>query len=211
MNRRRLLKILGIPAVTVLGGVAYAQARANHNPYYDGPVTDHFDGIRFSNPPGGPSMKSITEFLKWQLGGGREDWPESYPSPFADRPPARVDGLRVVLVGHASVLIQVAGLNILVDPIWSERASPFTFVGPKRVNPPGIAFEKLPPIDAVLLTHNHYDHLDRATISRLWEAHRPRVVAPLGNDAIIRDFDESIRVEARDWGQSVPLSGTVSI
>jgi len=210
MNRRRLLKILGIPAVTVLGGVAYAQARANHNPYYDGPVTDHFDGIRFSNPPGGPSMKPITEFLKWQLGGGREDWPESYPSPFADRPPARVDGLRVVLVGHASVLIQVAGLNILVDPIWSERASPFTFVGPKRVNPPGIAFEKLPPIDAVLLTHNHYDHLDRATISRLWEAHRPRVVAPLGNDAIIRDFDDRIRVETCDWGEAVPLSGAVT-
>src|SRR5918997_5415123 len=203
MNRRKLLKILGIPALTILGGAAYAQAKASRNPYSEGPVTDHFDGIRFSNPPGGPAMKPITEFLKWQLGGGREEWPESYPSPLADKPPARADGLRVVLVGHASVLIQAGGLNILIDPIWSERASPFTFVGPKRVNPPGIAFADLPPIDAVLLTHNHYDHFDRATISRLWRAHRPRIVAPLGNDTIIRDFDDAIVVEAHDWGSTV--------
>jgi L-ascorbate metabolism protein UlaG (beta-lactamase superfamily) len=211
MNRRRLLNILGIPALTVLGGAAYAQAKTSRNPYYEGPLTDHFDGVRFSNPPGGPTMRPITEFLKWQLGGGREDWPESYPSPFTDKPPARVEGLRVALVGHASLLVQAAGLNILIDPIWSERASPFTFVGPKRVNPPGIAFEHLPPIDAVLVTHNHYDHLDRATISRLWHAHRPRVLAPLGNDAIIRDFDESILVETRDWGQSVALSDAVTV
>jgi L-ascorbate metabolism protein UlaG (beta-lactamase superfamily) len=210
MNRRRLLKVLGIPALTILGGAAWAQAKASRNPYYDGPVTDHFDGVRFSNPPGGPSMKPITEFLKWQVSGGREDWPDAYPSPFSDRPPARVAGLRIVLVGHASVLIQAAGLNILVDPIWSERASPFTFIGPKRVNAPGIAFDDLPPVDAVLITHNHYDHLDRATISRLWHTHRPRIIAPLGNDAIIRDFDTSIRVETFDWGQSVPLSDAVT-
>jgi L-ascorbate metabolism protein UlaG (beta-lactamase superfamily) len=192
-------------------GIAYAQAKASRNPYYEGPVTDHFDGLRFSNPPGGPAMKPISEFLKWQMGGGREDWPETYPSSFSDQPPARVAGLRVVLIGHASVLIQVAGLNILVDPIWSERASPFTFVGPKRVNAPGIAFEKLPPIDAVLITHNHYDHLDRATVSRLWHRHRPRIVAPLGNDAVIRDFDDSIVVETRDWGQAVALSDAVTV
>jgi L-ascorbate metabolism protein UlaG (beta-lactamase superfamily) len=206
MNRRRLLKLLGLPALALLGGAAYVQARASRNPYYSGPVTDHFDGVRFSNPPGGPAMKPFTEFLKWQASGGREEWPDAYTSSFADKPPARVEGLRIVLVGHASVLIQAAGLNILVDPIWSERASPFASVGPKRVNRPGIAFDDLPPIDAVLVTHNHYDHLDRATVSRLWHTHRPRIIAPLGNDAIIRDFDDSIAVEVYDWGQSVALS-----
>ncbi len=203
MNRRKLLKFAAIPAFTALGGAAYAQARASHNPYYQGPVTDHFDGVRFSNPPGGPAMKPFSEFLKWQLSGGRAAWPESYPSPFSDTPPARVAGLRVVLVGHASVLIQAAGLNILVDPIWAERASPFTFIGPKRVNPPGVAFERLPPIDVVLVTHNHYDHLDCATLGRVWHTHRPRIVAPLGNDTIIREFDAGIAVETRDWGESV--------
>ncbi|HYI88623.1 MAG TPA: MBL fold metallo-hydrolase, partial [Beijerinckiaceae bacterium] len=156
-------------------------------------------------------MKPFTEFLKWQVSDGREEWPDAYPSSFSDKPPARVDGFRIVLVGHASLLIQAAGLNILVDPIWSERASPFTFVGPQRVNPPGIAFADLPPIDAVLVTHNHYDHLDRATVSRLWHAHRPRIVAPLGNDAIIRDFDDGIAVETYDWGQSVALSDAVTV
>ena len=152
MNRRRLLKLIGLPAFALLGGAAYVQAKTARNAYYSGPRTDHFDGIRFSNPPGGPAMKPFTEFLKWQVSDGREEWPDAYPSSFSDKPPARVDGFRIVLVGHASLLIQAAGLNILVDPIWSERASPFTFVGPHRVNPPGIAFADLPPIDAVLVT-----------------------------------------------------------
>ena len=59
-------------------------------------------------------------------------------------------------------LIQARGRNVLVDPVWAERASPFSFVGPKRVNPPGIAFDDLPPIDTVLVTHNHYDHMEVA-------------------------------------------------
>jgi L-ascorbate metabolism protein UlaG (beta-lactamase superfamily) len=211
MDRRRLLQILGVPALALLGG-AYAHAKTSRNPYYQGPVTDHFDGVRFSNPRGGPELKRFTEFLKWQIGGGdREAWPESYPSPFADTPPRRVDGLRIVLAGHASVLVQTGGLNILVDPVWSERASPFTFMGPRRVNPPGVAFDNLPPIDAVLVTHNHYDHLDRATLSRLWHTHRPRIIAPLGNDTIIRDFDAGVRVETGDWGQAFVLTDGVSV
>lgn len=75
--------------------------------------------------------------------------------------------LRISYVGHASMLIQTAGLNILLDPVWSNRASPFRFVGPKRVNDPGITFSDLPPIDVVLVSHGHYDHLDVATLSRL--------------------------------------------
>jgi L-ascorbate metabolism protein UlaG (beta-lactamase superfamily) len=209
VNRRRLLRFLGLSGLAAFAGSAYTAAARARNRYYDGPPSDHFDGVRFFNP-GGPEDKGLAEFLRWQLGGGREDWPEHYPSPFRDKPPARVNGLRIVLVGHASLLIQVAGLNILIDPHWSERASPFSFLGPKRVNPPGIAFEDLPPIDAVLVTHNHYDHLDLPTLARLWRAHRPRIVAPLGNDAIIRAHDERIVVETGDWGASVPLSGEVT-
>jgi L-ascorbate metabolism protein UlaG (beta-lactamase superfamily) len=209
MNRRRLLKLFGIPGLAALGGAGYVTAARSRNRYYEGPATDHFDGVRFFLP-GHPCDKGPLELLRWHLGGGRKDWPERYPSPFRDKPPPRIQGLRVALVGHATLLIQVAGLNILTDPHWSERASPFSFVGPKRVNPPGIAFEDLPPIDVVLITHNHYDHLDLTTIARLAARHRPRIVAPLGNDAIIRAHDERIAVETHDWGGSAALPNGVT-
>jgi L-ascorbate metabolism protein UlaG (beta-lactamase superfamily) len=209
MNRRRLLKAVGLPTLAALGGTAYAAAARARNSYYRGPVTDHFDGVRFFTP-GQPQDKGLAELLRWQLSGGRAPWPDAFPSPFRDRPPARVDGLRVALIGHATLLIQAAGLNILTDPVYAERASPLSFAGPRRVNPPGIAFDDLPRIDAVLLTHNHYDHLDGETVSRLWHRDRPRIVAPLGNDAIVRGHDGSVAVDARDWGQSVALSERVS-
>ena len=78
------------------------------------------------------------------------------------------------------------GLNILTDPIWSERASPFSFVGPRRVRAPGVRFEDLPKIDLVLVSHNHYDHMDLPTLRRLWERDRPLIVTSLGNDTILR-------------------------
>ena len=114
---------------------------------YDGPPSDHFDGLHFFDPDGSPP-KSLGEMLRWQFDGGRQRaiWPDWAPSGYADTPPPRVDGdkVRLSFVGHASWLIQTAGLNILVDPVWSERASPFTFTGPKRHNDPGIAFDALP-------------------------------------------------------------------
>jgi L-ascorbate metabolism protein UlaG (beta-lactamase superfamily) len=209
MKRRTLLKLVGLPAAATLGAAGWVAAARSRNPYYEGAVSDHFDGVRFFSP-GQPQDKGLMELMRWQLGGGRKDWPERFPSPFRDRPPAAVDGLRVVLVGHATVLIQVAGLNILIDPVYAERASPVSFAGPQRVNPPGIAFEDLPPIHTVLITHNHYDHLDVATVARLWRRDRPRTVAPLGNDAIIQDEDPGIAVETRDWGQSVDLGNGVT-
>ncbi|HEY8380840.1 MAG TPA: MBL fold metallo-hydrolase [Microvirga sp.] len=209
MNRRTLLKAIGLPAAAILGIGGYVTAARATNRYYQGPVSDHFDGVRFFSP-GQPQDRGLTELLRWQFGGGRKDWPGQFPSPFRDKPPAQVEGLRVALVGHATLLIQVAGLNILTDPVFVERASPVSFAGPTRVNPPGIAFDDLPKIDAVLITHNHYDHLDVATVARLWRRDRPRIVAPLGNDTIIQDEDPGILVETRDWGGSVDLGRGVT-
>ncbi|QFU15012.1 MBL fold metallo-hydrolase [Microvirga thermotolerans] len=183
--------------------------RSVRNPYYAGPVSDHFDGVRFFSPSQPPD-KSLKDLWRWRREGGGTPWPKRHPSPFRDLPPARTDGLRAALIGHASFLIQAAGLNILVDPVFSERASPVPFAGPKRVNPPGIAFEDLPPVDAVLITHNHYDHLDLDALGRLWRAYRPRVLAPLGNDAIVRARHPEIEVETRDWGQSLDLGRGVA-
>ena len=210
MRRRTLLKMLALPAAAVAGGATYVGAARSQNHYYHGPVSDHFDGVRFFSP-GQPQDKGFAELLRWHLGGGRSIWPEAFASPFQDHPPPRVENLRVALVGHATFLIQVSGLNIITDPVFSERASPFGFVGPRRANPPGIAFENLPPIDVVLVTHNHYDHLDIATLGRLWNRDRPRIIAPLGNDTIIREADPAIQVERCDWDDAIDLGEAVRV
>jgi len=174
------------------------------NRYYTGPASDHFDGTRFFNPNQATTDRSFGELLRWQLAGGKAAWPKEVAVTPAT-PEARVEQLRITMVGHATLLIQVSGLNLLTDPLWSDRASPVRFAGPKRVTAPGIAFEALPPIDAVLLSHNHYDHLDIATLRRLQAVHQPLLVAPLGNDAIVRQSVPDMRIAAGDWGGRVTL------
>jgi len=211
-SRRRLLQMLGAVAAAGAGGWALL-AGGRANAYYSGPASDHFDGARFFNPSGvrprGPGA-----FLKWQFGERGEAWPKSFPSPFpADRPPTRFDGagFRIVHVGHATFLIQTRGRNVLIDPVWAERASPISFVGPKRVNPPGIAFDDLPPIDTVLVTHNHYYHMEVETIGRLWQRFRPRFVTPLGNDAILQKSVPGLTATAVDWGDVVNLASDLEL
>lgn len=175
-----------------------------------GPASDHFDGRVFRNaepPPAGAFWK----FLRWQLFDAGTPWPVTVDSAF-DRPPERVQGgeLRVSYVGHATVLVQVAGLNILTDPVWSPRASPVPFAGPKRVREPGIAFDDLPHIDLVLVSHNHYDHLDAATLARLWQRDRPLIVAPLGNGAAMRSVATDLHAVELDWGEAV-AAGSISV
>ena len=211
-SRRRILQMLGAVSAAGAGGWAFL-AGGRANAYYHGPASDHFDGVRFFNPSGvrprGPGA-----FLKWQLGDRGEAWPKSFPSPFPqDRPPARFDGdgVRIAHVGHATFLIQTRGKNLLIDPVWAERASPVSFAGPKRVNPPGIAFDDLPAIDAVLVTHNHYDHMDVDTIGRLWQRFRPAIVTPLGNDTILKRDVPGLAASAVDWGDVVDLGGGVKV
>ena len=147
--------------------------------------------------------------LRWKLAGGAAKWPASVPVTQA-RPDPRVSGLRVTAIGHASLLIQAAGVNILTDPVWSERASPVSFAGPKRVSAPEVAFDDLPPIDVVLLSHCHYDHLDVATLRRLQAAHAPLIGMPLGNDAIVRAAVPEARCVVGDWWDRLALSDRVS-
>ena len=181
---------------------------------YSGPPSDHFDGKRFFDPDGVPP-KSLREVLRWQFGGkrARSIWPAWVPSPHADHPPGAVNGgkVRLSFVGHASWLIQAGGLNILVDPVWSMRVSPVGWAGPKRHNDPGIAFEALPKIDVVLVSHGHYDHLDTRTLSRLAATCAPRVITPLGNDVTMREADASIKAEAFDWHDRVELGNGLTV
>lgn len=210
MNRRKLLSLLGLAALFGSSGVAWAAFTRSRNPYYQGPVTQNFDGLRFTD--GRAVNKGLLDVLKWQTSKrDRELFPASYAVPPQDKPPARVPGLRIVHLGHASFLYQMAGLNLLVDPVYSERASPFSFMGPRRVNPPGVAFDDLPAIDVVLITHNHYDHLDLAMLEALHRRDRPRMIMPLGNDTIVRSRDPSIRAEAYDWTARVALSDEIAV
>jgi L-ascorbate metabolism protein UlaG (beta-lactamase superfamily) len=211
MSLARRPVVPGLTAIAAATGGVGALTRLGR--YYKGPVSDHFDGVRFFDPHGS-APKSFADLLRWQLGKKPVAWPELDPSPYSDVPPPRVDNprdWRVSYIGHASLLLQVAGLNILLDPVWSERVSPWTFAGPKRVNDPGVAFDALPTIDAVLLSHCHYDHMDVVTLGALAAKHRPRFIVPLGNDIIIRGHDRYAHVDAYDWYVDVPLSRSVKV
>ena len=168
--------------------------------YYQGAKSDHFDGKRFFNP-WNPKLPSPVDILRWKLSSTPKPWPKPFVSGLSDIPPKKIEGsqLRISLVGHSTVLIQTEGLNILTDPIWSLRASPFKYFGPKRVHPPGIRFEDLPKIDLILISHNHYDHLDLHTIHQLWLRDQCQILAPLGNDNIIQSRYPSIPVVTLDW------------
>jgi L-ascorbate metabolism protein UlaG (beta-lactamase superfamily) len=202
MTRRSLL--LSAAAIAAAGTAFFAARPARANAYYSGPASDHFDGTVFFNP-GGTPPGNFRDLLRWQFSGEKKDWPKQRPSPFPQSKPAaaaNAGDIIITHVGHASFLFQTGGANILVDPVWSERTSPVSFAGPKRVNEPGIAFDDLPKIDVVIVTHNHYDHLDMATIARLVEAHDPLIITPLGNDVIIKADVPAARLLVTDWGQA---------
>ena len=113
----------------------------------------------------------------------------------------------VTWVGHSTLLVQLEGANVLTDPQWSRRASPFSFAGPKRFMPPAVAFEELPPIHLVVISHDHYDHLDATTVRRLAAAHHPRFLVPLGMKAWFADLGIVDDVDELDWWEARTVRG----
>jgi N-acyl-phosphatidylethanolamine-hydrolysing phospholipase D len=111
-------------------------------------------------------------------------------------------------IGHSTFLVQMHGVNVLTDPHWGNRASPVSFAGPRRLIPPGMRFEDLPPIHAVVISHDHYDHLDTATVQRLARDHHPTFFVPLGIKAWLADLGIRDVVEL-DWWQSQAFHGLV--
>jgi L-ascorbate metabolism protein UlaG (beta-lactamase superfamily) len=167
-------------------------------------MSDHFDGRHYRNP-NGARPHGFTGLLRWQLTRKAEPWTEWTDAEPGPAPARSIGGgaLRATLVNHSTVLIQTEGQNILTDPIWSERASPVAWAGPRRHRPPGIRFEDLPPVDAVLVSHNHYDHLDLPTLQRLAREHRPQFFVPQGNAALLRSA--GIHATELDWWQAAPV------
>jgi L-ascorbate metabolism protein UlaG (beta-lactamase superfamily) len=179
-------------------------------PKYTGPVTDHFDGKKFINPTG-IQAKGLREVLKWATNRKRGRWNKIENLTYGAKPAARVDrGIKITFVNHSTFLIQTNGLNILTDPVWSERASPFSFLGPKRKRKPGIKFEDLPVIDLILLSHNHYDHLDLDTVKKIYQEYRPKIITPLG----VKKFLDQKRVYVTgdlDWWDEYQLNNDIKI
>jgi len=168
-------------------------------PAYIGPVSDHFDGKKFINP-GAVKAGGFKDVMKWMSKRDRGEWTEMKAAGYGAVPVAKVEGDTIVVtfVNHSTFLIQMQGLNILTDPVWSERASPVTFAGPRRMRPPGIRLEDLPEIDIILLTHNHYDHLDINTLAILAERFNPEIFTPLGVGKYLEDRN-IVSVTEMDW------------
>lgn len=206
---RRVLLALGA-LVVVFAALVVIIGYALSGPHWRGPVTDHFDGRHFRNmrpvPHGG-----FGAFLRWQRTRRPPPW-QDRPSAFGPAPPARAGAgaMRITFINHATVLLQQDGINVLSDPTWSRRASPFSWVGPRRHHAPGIRFEDLPAIDAVVISHNHWDHLDLPTLRRLEDRHHPRFFVGLGNRALLEGAGLH-RVTELDWWQSERLGPTVEL
>ncbi|HEX7139130.1 MAG TPA: MBL fold metallo-hydrolase [Vicinamibacterales bacterium] len=162
-------------------------------------MTDrHFDGVRFFNPThaNGQPVSAVPRMLAQP----RAPWPAHVPVTVR-RPPPRDDASAVVtFIGHSTFLIQTPLGTVVTDPVYSERASPVTFAGPRRVRMPAVDFENLPPISVVLLSHNHYDHCDRRTLRAIESRWHPLVVTPVGNGRLLKSMRIG-RVEELDWWQ----------
>ncbi len=146
---------------------------------------------------------SFGDVLRWQMDRKRVrgEWKVVNNTP-GEKPPARVEGneLRITFIGHATTLIQTQGLNIITDPLYCERAGPYSWAGPKRFKRPGIRFEDLPKIDIILLSHNHYDHLDPVTLKRIQERDDSRIITSLGVSLFLEKKNITHSTELDWWG-----------
>lgn len=181
---------------------------------YTGPLSDHFDGSTFHNirlshtVSKNPGFREVLRMIF--TSEKRAPW--EYRSVQQKKPAHRIEGAGIVttFINHSTVLIQTEGLNIITDPIYSKRASPFSFLGPKRFADPGVAFEDLPTIDIVLISHNHYDHLDIPTLKRLVERDNPRILTSLGNSAFLEKHKIYNSTDL-DWWEEATLTDAVSL
>jgi L-ascorbate metabolism protein UlaG (beta-lactamase superfamily) len=167
----------------------------------------HFDGKRFYNP-NAPQVRGFLEVIRWKLTSRPEPSPSFISDVQSSQPPRRVEGsgLRATLVNHSTVLLQQRGSNILTDPIWSQRASPLSWIGPPRRRKPGVSWEDLPCIHAVLISHNHYDHLDLPALRRLAARGDSTFIVPTGVARLLGSENIGPAHEL-DWGESLSLPG----
>jgi L-ascorbate metabolism protein UlaG (beta-lactamase superfamily) len=168
------------------------------------PLSDHFNGKTFFQSHHEHAVRR-RDFWRWRLTAKPKPWPEQIALPVqVPAPIARGDVVVVTWIGHATFLLQTEDVRILIDPVFSERASPVTWAGPRRVHPPGIAFSALPRIDIVLLSHDHYDHCDIGSLRALATTHAPVFIAPLRHHDILSAVGAK-RIVELDWWQNYAI------
>lgn len=176
-------------------------------PKYQGQKSNHFDGEVFHNLDEEQSF-DYGAFISFLLFRSYGYWADYYPQKIKSNPPsfANYGELKVTFINHATTLIQFDSLNILTDPVWSEYTTPLPPIGPKRHREAGIDIDSLPQIDIVVISHNHYDHLDLATLKKLKEKFKPLILYPLGNKPLFDD-NELTNSKAMDWWDSLVIKG----
>ena len=197
--------LLIVLVIAVVVAVSCATLRV---PTYKGETSDHFDGKRFSNPDGA-GMGSFRDLMKFNRKNEKDKWEvQTQASPITGNVGnfAEEGKIRYYHINHATVLIQMDGLNILTDPVYGKRASPISWAGPKRFREPGIPFDLLPKIDAVVISHDHYDHLDIGTLKKLRDRDNPRIFAGLGHKGFLKKFKLN-NVEEMDWNETASIDG----
>ncbi len=170
------------------------------------PILEHFNGERFFNPYA-PQPKSLQDVRRWRRTRQKAPWPDHIEDPLCP-PPGRVahDRIGVTFIGHSTFLLQIGGIAVLTDPIWSVRCSPVRFAGPRRARPPGQSLDALPGVELLLVTHNHYDHMDLPTLRQVRRRWAPPVATGLGNARHLAKAGIRSAVEL-DWWQSTELAG----
>ncbi|MBL1261531.1 MAG: MBL fold metallo-hydrolase [Thiotrichaceae bacterium] len=177
---------------------------------YKGPISDNYDGTRFFH---NERDYTFTEMLKWMWTMNPPKWPEWIEDPAYTPPPKQVgeNKFRITHINQATILIQTAEVNILTDPIWSERSSPVSWIGPKRVRAPGVKMNDLPTINVVLISHDHYDHLDIPTLKTIAARDNPKIIAGLGVGALLRSKGLNNVVELDWWQDHSVRSNSIKI
>lgn len=172
--------------------------------------SDHFDGRKFRNLSG--NERTLVDFFQWLSRRDALPWPKKVDAKPQVVPEPRIpkEECRVTFINHSTVLLQWEGLNILTDPVWCDRASPFRFAGPKRVIQPGVKLTDLPRLDLILVSHNHYDHMDVATLKQLSNTHQAPILTGLGNRAVLeKNGIGSIR--ELDWWESSSITKELEV
>ncbi|MFU8805336.1 MAG: MBL fold metallo-hydrolase [Bradymonadaceae bacterium] len=204
--------LLDLAAITV-GFFLVGACSTFSAPPYEGPSRDDFDGKRFKNNDE-VEQKGFGDFLKFLFTREAEPWLKSDDREYTYGPPpperVKAGDLRVTFVNHATMLVQLDELNVLTDPVWSERVGPTPYLGVKRVRPPGIDYADLPPIDVVIISHNHYDHFDIPTLRRLANDHQPLILVGLGSKGILEHHGVP-GGEELGWGDERIITSELSI